>query len=99
MTITAWYSVPELREELARLIKNTALSTALEVLSLQAKARMPSMQVDVTTLALTHAHLAGYQKALDDLTALTQPPLIAKRAIVNSGTTDEWGHAAASVKE
>ena len=99
MTITAWYSVPELREELARLIKNTALSTALEVLSLQAKARMPSMQVDVTTLALTHAHLAGYQKALDDLVALTQPPLIAKRAIVNSGTTDEWGHAAAPVKE
>ncbi len=99
MTITAWYSVPELREELARLIKNTALSTALEVLSLQAKARMPSMQVDVTTLALTHAHLAGYQKALDDLVALTQPPLIAKRAIVNSGTTDEWGHAAASAKE
>ena len=99
MTITAWYSVPELREELARLTKETVLSTALEVLSLQAKAKLPSMQVDVTTLALTHAPLAGYQKALDDLVALTQPPLIAKRAIVNSGTTDEWGHAATSAKE
>ncbi len=99
MTITAWYSVPELSEELARLTKETVLSTALEVLSLQAKAKLPSMQVDVTTLALTHAHLAGYQKALDDLVALTQPPLIAKRAIVNSGTTDEWGHAATSAKD
>lgn len=93
MTITAWYNVPELREELARLMKETVLSTALEVLSVQAKAKLPSMQVDVTTLALTHAHLAGYQKALDDLVALTQPPLIAKRAIANSGTADEWGHA------
>ena len=93
MTITAWYNVPELREELARLMKETVLSTALEILSTQAKAKLPSMQVDVTTLALTHAHLAGYQKALDDLIALTQPPLIAKRALANSGTVDEWGHA------
>jgi hypothetical protein len=51
------------------------------------------MQVDVTTLALTHAHLAGYQKAIDDLVALTQLPLVAKRSISNTGTTDEWGYA------
>lgn len=94
MTITNWYSVPELREELARLVKETVLATALEVLSTKAKATLPSMQVDVTTLALTHAHLAGYQKALDDLMALSRLPLVSKRTLTpDPSITDEWGHA------
>lgn len=92
MTITAWFSVPELREDLARLLKESVLATALQVLESRAKATLPSMQVDVTTLALTHAHLAGYQKAINDLISLAQPPSISKRAIASTGAADEWGY-------
>lgn len=92
MTITAWFNVPELREDLARLLKESVLATALEVLESRAKATLPSMQVDVTTLALTHAHLAGYQKAISDLISLAQPPSISKWSIANTGLTEEWAY-------
>jgi hypothetical protein len=74
MTVTDWHNVPELREELKLLMEKTVLSSALNLLSLKAKARPLTLGADVTALALTHAHLAGYQKALDDFAALAQPP-------------------------
>ena len=88
MTLQDWFKVPEKQEELARLLRDTVLAHAVDFLSQRAKARLPSANVDTTALALTHAHLAGYQKALDDLVTLSQPPPTTKRKPVES----EWMH-------
>jgi poly-D-alanine transfer protein DltD len=72
MTLHDWYLNPEPQQELRRLMEATVLGSALELL--QARAKVGAItSADTTFLALQHAVASGYQKALDDLEALSRP--------------------------
>ena len=73
MNIKDWYSSPTLMVELAKAIHEEPLKSLLAVLQSRAKAQIINSN-DVTQIALAHAALSGYQKALDDITALSQAP-------------------------
>lgn len=77
-TLTEWYRTPEPQKELRRLLDETALGVAVSVL--QERARVgPLPSTDVTQLALQHAIASGYQKALNDLEALSHPKRVIER--------------------
>lgn len=88
MTLTQkWYVTPIPQQELDRLITSSCLGAALEILQNQAKAR-GIKSVDPVTIALSHAQLAGYQKAIDDLIALSAPKNVKGPATLPT----EWSH-------
>lgn len=71
-SIQKWYTTHLPQEELDRLITTTCLGEALDILKQHAKVP-PVKSNDLTAIALSHAQLAGYQKAIDDLLALAAP--------------------------
>jgi regulator of sirC expression with transglutaminase-like and TPR domain len=71
-SIQKWYTTHLPQEELDRLISTTCLGEALSILKQHAKVP-PVKSNDLTAIALAHAQLAGYQKAIDDLIALSAP--------------------------
>jgi hypothetical protein len=73
MNSERWYKSPNLMSDLAGMLADGPLHEAMLILKERAKARRLT-NADVTALALQHAHLVGYQKALDDLNDLSQPP-------------------------
>lgn len=73
MNAKEWYNSPTLMVELAKAIHEEPLKSLLAVLQTRAKAQIINSN-DVTQIALTHATLSGYQKALDDIIALSQAP-------------------------
>ena len=72
MNSDLWYNSPNMMEELRALLAEGPLHEAMTILQERANARkIPG--VDLTALALQHATLVGYQKALDDLINLSRP--------------------------
>lgn len=81
MTVQEWYSSPETHKEFERVLATTALKGAVELL--QARARVGQLRTtSLNDLALQHAVASGYQKALDDLIALSKPMISRKPATV-----------------
>lgn len=77
-TLNEWYQTPEPYKELRRMLDETALGVAVSIL--QERARIgPLDSTDTTQLALQHAIASGYQKALNDLDALSRPRNIVTR--------------------
>lgn len=72
MTTELWYNSPNMMEDLRGLLAEGALHEAVLILQERAKARKIP-EADITSLALQHATLVGYQKALDDLINLSRP--------------------------
>jgi len=86
-SIQKWYTTHLPQEELDRLITTTCLGEALSILKEHAKVN-PVKSNDLTVIALAHAQLAGYQKAIDDLLALAAPRNRKPLAPLPS----EWSH-------
>jgi hypothetical protein len=77
-SLAEWYQTPEPHKELRRLLDETALGVAVNIL--QERARIgPLDSTDTTQIALQHAIASGYQKALNDLDALSRPRSIIQR--------------------
>ena len=72
MNSDLWYNSPNMMEELRALLAEGPLHEAMIILQERAKARKIP-EADLTALALQHATLVGYQKALDDLINLSRP--------------------------
>lgn len=73
MTLTQlWYTTNHPQEELGRLLTSTCLKDAVGILQSQAKPKSIKT-ADPVSLALTHAQLVGYQRAIEDLLALAAP--------------------------
>lgn len=72
MNLKDWYTSPTLMLELQKALQEEPMKSLMSVLQSRAKAR-PVSTNDVTQIALEHATLSGYQKALDDIATLSQP--------------------------
>lgn len=95
MTLTQqWYVTHLPQEELGRLLTSTCLQQAVAILQSQAKPKTLK-SADPVSLALTHAQLVGYQKAIDDLIALSAP----RNAKQLSALPTEWSHIPAPLSE
>ena len=86
MTTEDWYRSPTAMHELAGLLKDGVLKDAVEVLKENARATSFATN-DLATIALRHASLAGYTKALNDLIALATPPKNQKKV-----APEAWSH-------
>lgn len=86
MNAEDWYRSPTAMQELAGLLKDGALKDAVEVLKEGSRASSFATN-DLATIALRHASLAGYTKALNDLVALASPPKTQKTSAL-----EEWSH-------
>lgn len=82
-----WYVTPLPQQELDRLLTTSCLKDAVGILQNQAKPRMMK-SADPVTVALAYAQLVGYQKAIDDLIALSAP----KNTKPLSALPTEWSH-------
>jgi len=82
-----WYVTPLPQQELDRLITSTCLGDAIGILQAQAKPKMLKSSEPVA-IALAHAQLVGYQKAIDDLVALSAP----RNVKPLSALPTEWSH-------
>lgn len=95
MTTDLWYQSPTAMHDLAALLADGALADAMLILQERAKAReVPNG--DLTAIALSHATLTGYQKALDDLRRLSQPPKKPDHK-ARAEALSEWAHAAKNI--
>ena len=92
MTAAQWYQSPTAMIELDKLLREGSLKDAMEVLKEESRATSFNTN-DLATIALRHASLAGYQKALNDLVALSMPPKKLKKQ-----TLEEWAHIAPQVQ-
>lgn len=72
MSVKDWYLSPTLMLELSIALQEEPLKSLMSLLQSRAKAKTINSN-DVTYIALEHATLSGYQKALDDIIALSQP--------------------------
>lgn len=73
MTTEDWYRSPTAMHELAGLLEKGVLKEAMELL--KANALPAALRTcDVTAIALNHAVLSGYNKALQHLEALATNP-------------------------
>ena len=86
MTTEDWYRSPTAMHELAGLLNDGALKDAVEVLKEGSRATSFATN-DLATIALRHASLAGYHKALNDLVALASPLKNQK-----SSALEAWSH-------
>jgi len=90
MTTSDWYRDDTNHGELRSLLIKGALKSAVDVLQYNARASGPTSN-DPVAIALHHRLLVGYQKAIDDLKALSQPKPAKPKT-----PSDNWSHAAKS---